>query len=94
MGYTSTYDQLLATNDLEKSLEIHFSYNCYPPVPLNMVPLAIEAIYAVVNGEDSLVIELPAGVTWRKEKTVRAFNAVESWHLEAFVDFIYESRNQ
>jgi len=93
MGYLSTYDQLLATNDLEKSLEIHFSYNCYPPVPLDMVPLARQAIDAVSNGEDSLVIELPAGVTWRGESTVRAFNAVESWHLEAFVDFIHESRN-
>jgi len=31
---------------LEQQIAIHFSSNCYPPIPSVMIPVAIEAIDA------------------------------------------------
>lgn len=66
----------------------HFSENCEPPVPLYMVAVAIDAITAVLNGDGTALIDLPPGVRWRDEPTVRAQSAVDSLHLAAFVDYL------
>ena len=89
-NYVEVYEKLLETNDIEKSLEFHFWYLCYPPVPLYMIPTAVNALEQVVNGNGCFSIDLPYGVTWRRESSVRAIHVVESLYLQAFIDFLEE----
>ena len=87
MGYLEAYDFAVECDNLHHAIAEHFCRNCEPPVPLYMVTVAIKAINAVLKGEGSASIDLPPGVTWRDELTVRAQSAVDSLHLAAFVDF-------
>lgn len=88
-NYVEIYEKLLETNDIEKSLEFRFCYLCYPPVPLYMIP-AVTALEKVVSGNGCFLINLPFGVMWRRESSVRAIHVVESLYLQAFVDFLEE----
>lgn len=90
MGYLSAYDTFTEVGNLEQSIIIHFSSNCYPPVPQYMVPVAIEALQYVLDDEPSYPVTLPEGVTWRGDRSVRAINVIESLHLEAFLDGLTE----
>jgi hypothetical protein len=89
-NYVETYEKLLETNDIEKSLEFHFCYQCYPPVPLFMIPVAVKALEKVLNGNGCFTIDLPYGTTWRRESSVRAIHVVGSLYLQAFADFLEE----
>ena len=93
MGYLSAYDTLAEVGDLEQALSIHFSSNCYPPVPQYMVAVAVQALDYVLEGEHSYPIALPEGVLWRGDKSVRAINVIESLHLEAFLDGLTEGED-
>jgi hypothetical protein len=72
--------------DLEQQLAIHFSTNCYPPIPDFMIAVAKEAIKAVNNEQYDLEIELPAGVQFRNSTTVTAINAVDGLFLNAWIE--------
>ena len=89
-NYVEIDEKLLEANDIEKSLEFHFCYLCYPPVPLYMIPTAVNALEKVVSGDGCFSIDLPCGVTWRRESSVRAIHVVESLYLQAFIDFLEE----
>jgi hypothetical protein len=72
--------------DLEQQLAIHFSSNCYPPVPHFMIDVAKQAIDAVNDEQYDLEIELPAGVQVRNSTTVTAINAVDGLFLNAWIN--------
>jgi hypothetical protein len=75
---------------LEQQLAIHFSSNCYPPIPSKMIPVAIEAIDAYHEEEFARVIQLPEGVEFRNgENWVFASQAVESLRLDAWLPEIF-----
>ena len=77
----------LATNTtltLENQIAIHFSSNCYPPIPQFMVAVAIEAINAYNEYDGSRIITLPAGVTFRDSKEVTAFEAIDNLRLDSW----------
>lgn len=85
MGYLHATELATETSlSLEAQLHIHFSSNCYPPVPSFMIPVAIEAIKACKEEQYDLEIELPQGVTFRNSTTVTAINAVDNLRLEAW----------
>lgn len=80
----------LAYGELELSFEdqirLHFTTNCYPPVPLFMIPVAVQAIDFYLEEEYFALVELPAGVSFRNgEKEVSAAQIVESLRLDSFV---------
>ena len=70
---------------LEDQIFIHFYSNCYPPVPPFMVGVAVQAITACNSEEPEQLIDLPAGVEFRNEKQVKAYELVDSLRLEAWV---------
>ena len=75
---------------LEQQLSIHFSSNCYPPIPQMMIPVAIEAIDAYYDEDYAKVIKLPEGVQFRNgEDWVFASQAIDSLRLDAWLDEIY-----
>ena len=63
-------DELLDL-DLETQLSLHFSSNCYPPIPQQMIPTAIEALDLVNEGYGINPVYLP--------------EIVDSYRLDAWV---------
>jgi hypothetical protein len=85
MGAMTAID--LANNDygldLEKQLSIHLGSNHYPSVPIEMLPICIEALDAVnTYGDWDKSITLPHGVTWRGLSVVSASVVIDTFHLE------------
>ena len=81
------YSDELATTDsltLEQQIAIHFSSNCYPPIPQFMVGVAVEAINAYNESDGSRIISLPSGVTFRDSYEVTAFEAIENLRLDSW----------
>lgn len=78
---SSNEDLSLATQ-----LSIHFSSNCYPPIPQQMIPTAIEAIYAYQDEELDKLIPLPEGVSFRGETEVSARDVISSYRLDAWCE--------
>ncbi len=78
----------MSLTDTELSLEdqigIHFSSNCYPPIPKMMIPVAIEAIDAYWEDDLDHLIPLPEGVSFRGNTEVSARNVIESYRLDAW----------
>jgi hypothetical protein len=71
---------------LEQQLAIHFSSNCYPPIPSIMIPVAVEAINAYWDEDYAKVIQLPEGVEFRNGATsIPASQVIESLRLDAWV---------
>lgn len=87
MGYSRA--QELASGEFVQSLEqqimLHFQTNCYPPVPLIMIPVAIKAIELANSEEFDTEIELPDGVLWRNQSTCTAGQAIDSLYLHAWL---------
>ncbi len=86
----SIFAQELSEMDLtlEQQVSLHFSANCYPPVPKIMITPALEAIEACDEGEFSRMISLPDGVTFRNgEEEVTASQIINSLRLEAFISY-------
>jgi hypothetical protein len=70
---------------LEQQIGIHFSSNCYPPIPKVMIPVAVAAIDAYWEEDYDLMIPLPEGVEFRTGATsVSASQAIESLRLDAW----------
>ena len=85
MGRNFASDLTETSLTLRDQLRIHFSSNCYPPVPQFMVSVAVEAINAYNEYDGGKVITLPAGVTFRNSKEVTAFETIEALRLEAWL---------
>lgn len=71
--------------DLESQIGIHLRSNHYPPVPLSMVPVCIEAIDKANEGEWHYLITLPEGTSWKGEPFAPVHAIVEGHHLEFWI---------
>jgi hypothetical protein len=69
---------------LKEQLSMHFSSNCYPPIPQQMIPTAIEAIEAYWDDDLDRTITLPEGVSFRGEDKVAAYQVINSYRLDAW----------
>jgi len=83
--------------DLETSLRWHLTGNHYPPIPVSMVPVCIQAIEAAqeyqYTWESRLLdqeIELPDGVSFKGRTSAPVRNIMESHHLWDFVHSLEE----
>lgn len=72
---------------LESSISIHLRSNCYPPVPHYMTPIAVESVELVNGDEAERLIELPEGVSFKGRTVVKAWEVVEAYRLDAFIDW-------
>jgi hypothetical protein len=84
MGMMTALDLAGSEATIEQQLSIHFSSNCYPPIPQQMIPTAIEAIDAYWEMDYSRMIPLPEGVSFRGQSEVSASNVIESYRLDAW----------
>lgn len=92
MGYSSALALALDPDmTLETGVSIHFSSNCYPPIPQFMVGVACEAIVAASAGDWDTLIELPEGVeTSHGRRAVPASEIIDNCRLDAFILEDYE----
>jgi len=77
-------------------LEIHLTNNHYPPVPLDMVPVCVEAIRAINDGDPYEWLDLPKGVSYQGNHLIEAISVAESFHLDGWLEedawLAYEGR--
>jgi hypothetical protein len=86
MGYTTALGIAETDLDLETKIGWHFTSNCYPPIPREMIAPAVAAIRLAEVGESDKVVEMPSGVEHRVHGSfVPAWVIINSLHLEAFV---------
>jgi hypothetical protein len=79
---------------LEQQISWHLSGNHYPPIPQVMVPVCIQAIDALKDGDANREIPMPFDgerdgkpfqVTWRGQTTAPAWAIAEHAHLDAWL---------
>ena len=71
---------------LEDGITMHLSSNHYPAVPIEMVPVCIDAIDAVNSESDwDKLITLPDGITYKGLPTAPASAIIEQHHLEFWI---------
>ena len=71
---------------LEDSLTWHLRANHYPPVPLEMIPVCVEAIDLMNEGLPNSQIELPLGTRYRGDTTAPAWAIADAHHLNAWIE--------
>jgi hypothetical protein len=72
--------------DLEEGVGIHLRTNHYPAIPIEMVPVCIEAIDAVNSESDwEKLITLPYGILWKGLPQAPASAIIEQHHLEFWI---------
>jgi hypothetical protein len=85
MGYATAVGLTDTDLTLSDQISIHFSSNCYPPIPKIMIPVAVAAIDAYYEEDYDLMIPLPDGVEFRDGSTsVSASQAIQSLRLDAW----------
>jgi len=67
---------------METAIRLHLTQNHYPPVPVSMVSVCIEAIDAYWEEDLNRQVELPEGILWRGESSAPAYAIIESHHLD------------
>ena len=92
MGYATASD-LATSTDLRQAVSIHFASNCYPPIPQFMLDTALLAIDLVLEEDGKAQVNLPEGVTFRGQEHATAYQIVEGYHLDAFVDALWNEED-
>lgn len=86
MGYATAVGLTDTDLTLSDQLAIHFSSNCYPPIPSKMIPVAKMAIFHYWEQDYDAMVELPEGVEFRNGATsIPASQVIESLRLDAWV---------
>ena len=80
MGHTTATDLAAHAPSLKTAVLCHLQSNCFPPVPVAMVPACVAAIERVVAGDPDARVKLPSS------DGVPASLVVNRLHLHAFVE--------
>jgi hypothetical protein len=72
--------------DLETAITWHLQHNHFPPVPVSMVPVCIEALDWCNDDEPNTLVDLPEGVTFKGRPQAPAWAIVEQHHLDPWVE--------
>jgi hypothetical protein len=86
MGFISALGIAETNTNIEQQVSWHFSSNCYPPVPQQMVPFAVKAIKLAIADDWDELVPCPEGVSWRGQTSVRVHDVIEALYLNAFID--------
>lgn len=71
---------------LKAQIEIHLTYNHYPPAPVSMADACIEAIGAGNEEDWDREIAMPNGVTYKGQTTAPAWAIIEQHHLDSWLE--------
>ena len=76
----------LGADSIEQALAWHLQSNHFPPIPLSMVPICMEAIDAYWEDDLDKLISLPEGVGFRGRTVAPARDIIIQHHLDAWCD--------
>ena len=85
MGSVTAIGLADTTLDLETQLLYHLKGNHYPPVPLSMVPVCIQAIDFAHQDEWDETVEMPDGISYKGESCAPVWAIIEQHHLHAWL---------
>jgi hypothetical protein len=93
LRYTATQsakncDLCAEVKALEAEVARHILSCGFPTPPAYIVPVALDAMSFVLQGEGERLVELPTGVTYCGSFDVRASDVVETFALEEFIQII------
>lgn len=92
MGYAFGLELSDSDMPLEKQLHYHLISNHFPPVPSSMIQPCIDAIDAYWEGDTSVQIQLPKGITYKGLTTAPAYAILDQHHLSPWTsDYDYDS---
>jgi len=86
MGYFTAKAMTESGGSLDKQLMYHFTGNCYPPLPIRLIPTAKQAIERAKEGKYDDLLELPEGVTHKGSNKATVRQCINGWRLDAFID--------
>lgn len=86
MGSLQAQEMANSGLSLEDSLHWHLRANHYPPVPIEMIPVCVEAIEACNEYDEERQIVLPLGVSYKGLTSAPAWAIVDGHHLDAWID--------
>ncbi len=72
---------------LDEAIAWHLRSNHFPPVPLSMVPVCVEAINYANEGNFDKLISLPEGVGYKGLTAAPVYAIVEAHHLDAWIEY-------
>lgn len=72
-----------AETNLEAALVFHFRNNHYPPLQLELIPIAVKIIKGEISENND--IKLPAGISYRGQTSAPVSACIKAWHLDAFL---------
>ena len=83
MGYTEEIEMVNVLK-MEQNILRHLQYNCDPPVPSEMIPIAMKAVILCRenNFNENVLIPFENRIGW----VVPAYIVVETYHLEQWVN--------
>ena len=83
MEYTQAIEMLNVIK-MEKSIRRHLQFDYYPPVPSEMIPIAMKAVILCRenNFNENVLIPFENRIGW----VVPAYIVVETYHLEQWVN--------
>jgi hypothetical protein len=85
MGSNYAYE-LADNSDLRTGLEMHLRTNHYPPIPIEMIEVCIEAIDLMNEGLPNSQVDLPLGTSYRGDTTAPAWAIADGHHLGAWIE--------
>ena len=71
---------------MEDAIAWHLRSNHFPPIPLSMVPVCIEAIENALAGEWTKLVSLPEGVGYKGLTVAPTDAIIEQHHLDPWVE--------
>jgi hypothetical protein len=78
--------EMAETLDIESAIAWHLRSNHFPPIPLSMVPVCIEAIENALAGEWTKLVSLPEGVGYRGLTAAPTDAIIAQHHLDPWVE--------
>lgn len=85
MGRLAAEDMVEQGIDRRLALRWHLTSNHFPPLPIELLPVAERVIDKAEAGKYHARVRLPEGITWRGKKLAPVWAAAEAWHLDAFI---------
>lgn len=71
---------------IEDAIAWHLRSNHFPPIPLSMVPVCIEAIENALEGNWTKLVSLPEGVGYKGLTAAPTDAIIEQHHLHPWVE--------
>ena len=72
--------------DIKDAIAWHLRSNHFPPIPLSMVPVCIEAIENALAGEWTKLVSLPEGVGYKGLTAAPTDAIIEQHHLDPWLE--------